>query len=133
MISKITNLLALLLLISLPLAAIAAPQVTNILNEPIPEKLDGSKHTVNEVRDAIARAARQRGWNVAPGKGNELLASILVRGRHYAEVSITYTAKDYSINYRDSRELKYNAAKNTIHRNYNKWVLNLSRTIKSHL
>jgi len=132
MFSRITKLLALALLVSLPLAAIAAPQVTNIQNEPIPQKLDGSKHTIKEVREGIARAAKQRGWTVAPGKGNELIASILVRNRHYAEVSITYTTTSYSIKYRDSRELKYNAAKNTIHRNYNRWILNLSKTIKSH-
>ncbi|WP_292255225.1 hypothetical protein, partial [Marinospirillum sp.] len=98
-----------------------------------PAKLDGSQRTIEQVRDGIATAARQRGWTVAPGQGNELIASILVRNRHYAEVSITYTVETFSIKYRDSRELNYNEARNTIHRNYNNWVITLSNDIKSHL
>jgi hypothetical protein len=132
MIKPFAKLLALLLLVSLPVVA-QARQVHNIENEAIPAKLDGSVRTVAEVRDGIARAARQRGWTVAPGEGNELIASILVRNRHYAEVSISYTADTFSIKYRDSRELNYNEARNTIHRNYNNWVITLSNDIKAHL
>lgn len=132
MFSRLAKLLVLVMLVSLPLAA-QARQIHNIENEAIPAKLDGSKRTITQVRDGIANAARQRGWTVEPGKGNELIASILVRNRHYAEVSITYTPETYSIKYRDSRELNYNEARNTIHRNYNNWVINLSNTIKSNL
>lgn len=132
MTKNLTKLLILVMLISLPMAA-QARQIMNIENEPVPMKLDGTSHTVEDVRDGIARGARQRGWNIIPGEGNELIASILVRERHYAEVTITYSKNTYSIRYRDSRQLKYNAARNTIHRNYNSWILNLSNSIKSHL
>lgn len=132
MFSRLAKLLVLIMLVSLPLAA-QARQIQNIENEAIPAKLDGSQRTIEQVRDGIATAARQRGWTVAPGQGNELIASILVRNRHYAEVSITYTVETFSIKYRDSRELNYNEARNTIHRNYNNWIITLSNDIKSHL
>lgn len=57
--------------------------------------------------------------------------SILVRGRHYAEVLIPYSSSAYSIHYSDSRVLDYDEKDQSIHRNYNKWVILLSQEIQS--
>ena len=54
----------------------------------------------------------------------------MVRSKHFAMVEIPYTVDKYSIIYRDSRELDYNAKWQRIHRNYNKWVINLSDSIQ---
>jgi hypothetical protein len=50
-----------------------------------------------------------------------------------AVVDITYTLDDYSINYRDSTNLKYNPGDNSIHSSYNKWVGNLRKAIDTQL
>jgi hypothetical protein len=63
---------------------------------------------------------------VEPGK---LSVSILVRGVHYAEVSIPYSSTSYSILYATSRELDANEKKRKIHGNYNKWVNSLNAEI----
>lgn len=59
--------------------------------------------------------------------------SILIRGRHYAEVIIPYSSSAYSIYYSDSRVLDYDERAQRIHRNYNKWVILLSQAIQGHL
>ena len=56
--------------------------------------------------------------------------SILVRGKHYAEVKIPFSLTNYSILYSDSRVLDYNEKKQRIHRNYNNWVINLNASIQ---
>ena len=57
-------------------------------------------------------------------------ASINVR-THKATVSIPYSAKGYSIEYKDSVNLGHKG--NNIHRNYNKWVTLLDRDIQQEL
>lgn len=115
-----------------PLHFAQAAEVLNLTDVAVPVKVDGSPHSAKEVQTAILNACRARGWTPRL-EGSTVVASILVRGKHYAEVAITYDAKKYSINYRDSRDLKYNAEKNTIHRNYNNWVARLSGTIQQNL
>ena len=58
-----------------------------------------------------------------------LSVSILVRGVHYAEVSIPFSDTNYSILYVTSRELEANEKKRKIHGNYNKWVASLNAEI----
>jgi len=115
-----------------PLQFVQAAEVLNLDDVAVPVKLDGSRHSAKEVQTAIINACRARGWTPRL-EGNTIVASILVRGKHYAEVGITYDANKYSIRYRDSRDLKYNAEKNSIHRNYNNWVARLSGTIQQNL
>ena len=84
-----------------------------------------------QLQQAILSALSNRGWKidrVNPGKVN---ASINVRGRHYAEIDVIYNPSGYLIRYRNSRELDYRDGK--IHRNYNRWVANLSNSILQEL
>jgi hypothetical protein len=96
-------------------------------------KLNGEQPTAAEVQGAIIRAARGRGWTPEAGGEGKIVASILVRGRHYAEVDIPFDSQAYSIRYRTSRELDYDERKQTIHGNYNKWVILLSRDINQQI
>lgn len=48
-----------------------------------------------------------------------------------AQVDIPYNAKAYSIQYKNSANLKYDGV--SIHSNYNGWVQNLDRAIQSRL
>jgi hypothetical protein len=45
-------------------------------------------------------------------------------------VDINYTTKGYSITYKDSADLKYDAEKGTIHEGYNKWIQRLDSNIR---
>ena len=60
----------------------------------------------------------------------------LVTGRldlrgHRAVVDVKYSAKDYSITYKDSTNLDYTGTQ--IHKNYNGWIENLDRDIRANL
>jgi hypothetical protein len=111
----------------------AAKPIENLIDVPVPVKLDGSKPTLEEVKNAIIAGCKRKGWKPVLGEGNQLICSILVRGRHFAEVEIPYSASEYSILYKNSRELDYNEDKQRIHRNYNKWVVLLSGAIQQEL
>ena len=113
--------------------ALAAKPIQNLIDIPVPAKIDGSSPSTEDVRSAIVAACKERRWVPILDENNNISCSILVRSRHFAEVEIPYTADTYSIIYKDSRELDYNEKKQRIHRNYNKWVLNLSDSIQRQL
>jgi hypothetical protein len=128
----IPALLGVLLLASLPGAAVADP-ILDLVNQPVPTRVDGSKLTLVEARGAIMKACMNRRWIPRAVEPDKLSASILIRGRHYAEVSIPFDGSSYSIIYVTSRELDADVKKNKIHRNYNKWVAVLNYEITRQL
>jgi hypothetical protein len=127
---KVYRALLLMIVSLVPAVVLAGQPILNLKDVAVPVRPDGSSYTVEEVQAAIIGGCRVKGWTPkieAPGR---ISASILVRGKHYAEVSITYTAAAYSIQYVTSRDLDYDEASQEIHRNYNKWVTLLSETIQ---
>lgn len=124
------RLLTVMLCLLVPLQARAGQPINDLLDVRVPAKLDGSAYSVEEVRRAIIAGTQRRGWTPRLEGGSKIIASILVRSKHYAEVEIAFTATSYSITYRDSRELDYDKDSREIHRNYNKWVSNLSESIQ---
>lgn len=85
---------------------------------------------MQDVELAIRRAAASLGWQIiprAPGRAEGMLA---LRD-HRAVVDITYDTKTYSIQYKDSSNLGYDGT--TIHANYNGWVQNLDKAIRTQL
>lgn len=125
-------LLGVLLLAIWPNAAIADP-ILDLVNQPVPSRVDGSKLTLAEARGAIMKACTNRRWIPRVLEPDKLSVSILIRGRHYAEVSIPFDRSSYSIIYVTSRELDADVKKNKIHRNYNKWVAVLNYEIARQL
>jgi hypothetical protein len=111
-------------------SAWAAKPIHNILDQPVPVRVDGSSPTLDEVRKAIIAGCQRRGWTAVLDGDAQVKCSILVRGKHYAEVAIPYSETKYSILYLDSRQLDYNEKRQRIHRNYNGWVIKLSGTIQ---
>ena len=84
--------------------------------------------TAAQVQAAIKRAGAGLGWSmrdVAPG---HIEARLPVRS-HIAVADILYNSKDFSIKYKDSTNLDYDAKDNTIHSNYNGWIQNLQKAI----
>ena len=65
-------------------------------------------------------------------KPGEIVGTLNIRS-HQAVVSIPYTAKSYSILYKDSTNLKYDASAQTIHENYASWIQRLDGAIRTRL
>jgi hypothetical protein len=141
--------------------ALAAPSVwagrtaplENIPSQPV-LRLDGKPLGLAAVRKVIIAGATSKGWQVQPVNGHAIQATLDVR-RHKAVVLISYSAKDYSIKYKNSAELNYVSADTVladndavkeimekreadktvlvsgelIHPNYNAWVKELSQAI----
>lgn len=111
----------------LTLAACKSTPIYNVDNSNVPSGL-----TINQVEKNIVKALVQKGWEVKANNGGMILAEIMVR-THTARIEITFNANQYSINYVDSTNLKYNAKKNTIHRSYNNWIIYIDRLIQAGL
>lgn len=119
---------ALLLWAAVPMTAVAGGQpVMNVTDAPV-NWTTGTPGPAAKVQTAILAALALKGWQgrvVSPG----VIQGVLLVRRHRAEIEITFDARKYSIKYVSSEELDYDAAKNTIHRNYNKWIILLQRVI----
>ena len=125
--------IALLLTIALtllPLVADAAKPIQDLIDVPVPVRVDGTYASFDEVQRAIIKGCTAKGWTPTLDGEGQILASILVRSRHFAEVEIQFSDRSYSITYKSSRNLDYNEKNRKIHRNYNKWVANLSASIQ---
>ena len=107
-----------------------AQKVLNIQKAPLSINKEIS---IKKMYKAIKNAGYRRGWQISKVSPGVAKAYINVRGRHQATVLITYSHNEYSINYKDSEHLKYNAQNNTIHKNYNSWVKNLDKDINFEL
>jgi len=119
-----------LLFVVSPLLVFAGSPIQDLLDNPVPIKPDGSMYSVEDVKNAIIKACQERGWTPKPDGDSKVIASILVRNKHYAEIEIAFTTSTYSIRYLSSRNLDYDEEHREIHRNYNKWVVMLSSSIQ---
>ncbi|MBH0195685.1 MAG: hypothetical protein HP494_08855 [Nitrospira sp.] len=69
---------------------------------------------------------------MAVAKPGEIIGTLNLRS-HQAVVSIPYTTKQYSILYKSSNNLKYDAATQTIHENYLAWIQRLDGAIRTRM
>ena len=138
----------LVVLLSLVLAVMTGCRTSpiyNIQDQYIATNIDG--HTEEDVKKAIIRAGGGLGWKMNADKPGHVLGTLYLRS-HIAIVDITYDLNKYSITYKDSTDLDYEAAGqqttdadgNTyvneteiIHSNYNGWIQNLDRAIQAQL
>ena len=86
--------------------------------------------SAQDVRAAIVKAGAGLGW-IMKDDGPGRLTGILNLRTHTAEVDIPYSANSYAIKYRSSVNLQARDGK--IHRNYNGWIQNLTRSINAQL
>lgn len=120
---KIFKLSAMIILAMVVLTGCRTANVYNVNNAPLQNKLSSEK-----VYDAIKMAGYKKGWIITKVKPGLAMGKISLR-THQAMVEIPYTAKSFSIVYKNSVDLKYDSAKGTIHKNYNGWVRNLEQAI----
>lgn len=62
--------------------------IENIVDRPVPVNVDGSARALEEVKAAIIEGCQAKRWSAVMDGGARIKCSILVRGRHYAEVII---------------------------------------------
>lgn len=115
------------------MSAIATPATAAPIIETVYSRVvtaSGKAQTSRQVETAISSASAHRGWKferVGPGK---LLGTLIVRGKHYVAIDVVYNSKEYTITYKDSKNMRYDAATKTIHKRYNSWIENLDNDIK---
>ena len=116
--------------INLLLVACTSKPILNINNSNVPTAINGERLSIEQVQRAIFSACARKGWSPRLIKPGLIEASISVRS-HQATVDIPFDTNSFSIHYKSSNNL--NADNDSIHRNYNNWVLKLSRTIQKEL
>ena len=116
--------------LALLLIGCAPMPVHNVDNAPV--NITNSNYDLSDVTKAIKAAGSGLGWQMKEESPGHIVGSLYLR-THVAIVDITYTLDDFSINYKDSTNLKYNASSNTIHKNYNGWIQNLTNAINVQL
>lgn len=117
----------LLALLTLLLVGCRTAPIYNVDRSPVPSS---AGLTVKQVGNVIEGVAVETGWSIERKTPGQMVGTLRLR-RHLAIVNITYDAKQFSIQYKDSRVLKYDGEK--IHRNYNNWIHKLQRRITARL
>lgn len=106
-------------------------QIYNVKDAPV-TTASGKTPSLEEIQKAIVTAGTGLNWRMAVVKPGLIVGTLSVRS-HMAIVNIAYDTKTYSITYKDSTNLKYDAEKQTIHENYRGWIQNLDNAIRSRL
>ncbi|MDH4236909.1 MAG: hypothetical protein OEV17_06645 [Nitrospira sp.] len=106
-------------------------QIYNVKDAPI-TTATGRTPSLEQMQKAIITAGVGLGWQMSVVKPGEIIGTLNLRS-HQAVVSITFTTKRYSITYKDSKNLKYDAATQTIHENYLAWIQRLDGAIRTRL
>ena len=104
------------------------PMVMNFEHEPIPASVDGKPYSLEVVQKAILKACRHKGWAASVVEEGKIIASLTIRSRHRAKISISFTSDSYSILYLDSTGLNYRNGR--IHSRYNHWISRLDAELK---
>jgi hypothetical protein len=104
--------------------------IQNVENQPIILPPGKKQPNMNEVTTAIMRAGTRLGWVMQPEGPGRVSGRIALR-THTAAIDVEHTTKSYTIKYRDSQNL--DAKDGMIHRNYNGWIQNLDKAIRSEL
>lgn len=145
-------------LLALPMQASARESVAIIDHLDVPVTTGtGKPMTADQVRTAISAAALSRKWEIAKSPSQEVITATLhVRGKHTAVVTIPYSTEKFSVKYQNSINLNYGIAdaspapapassiahvlssssqggQPVIHPFYNRWVQDLLQAIRTEL
>jgi len=112
--------------VAILLTACAPTPIRDIANAPI--NVSRANYDLSDVTSAIKSAGIGLGWQMKEETPGHIVGSLYLRS-YVAVVDIIYTLDDYSINYKDSTNLRYDAASNAIHSSYNRWIRNLAKQI----
>ena len=87
--------------------------------------------SLKDMEKAIRGACVQLKWKECKVIEPDHIEATLNVRTHSLVVNIYYSDKEYTIIYKDSKNLKYNGKK--IHSAYQKWILNLDKYIQTNL
>lgn len=88
---------------------------------------------LSDYRNAIIRAGANRGWAFEDAGPGHLVGKVAVRNKHFATVDVTFDQEGFSIAHQSSQNLRYDAANNQIHPNYNSWIRLLQKEIQTEI
>lgn len=106
-------------------------QIYQVKDAPV-QTATGKEVSLDQVQRAIIESGAKLGWIMALTKPGELQGTLNLRS-HTAIVTIPFSTKSYSILYKESTNLKYDADKQTIHGNYNGWIQRLDNEIRARM
>lgn len=94
--------------------------------------------TMGMVSNCIAAGAQKAGWQLERLDNDRFMATYYVKDKlgydeKAAFAEITYSTTSYRIEHSRTVELLYNEQKNTVHKNYNKWIRELDAAIQREL
>ena len=101
--------------------------IYNVDKSPIEKGMSSDK-----VYKAIKVAGNSKGWIITKVNSGLAMGKLNAR-KHQAIVEIPYTSNSFSIKYKNSLNLKYDAQAGQIHSNYNGWIQNLENAINFQL
>ena len=90
----------------------------------------GKSLSESQVRTAIIAGGANLGWRIGDVVPGHLEGTLTLR-EHIAVVDILYTGGSYAIRYKRSTNL--NERDGIIHSNYNGWIQNLYRAIRTQI
>ncbi|MBC7802420.1 MAG: hypothetical protein H7Y16_00975 [Candidatus Parcubacteria bacterium] len=105
----------------------AGAPVLNVISASIPPHPAAN---MENIEKAVIRAGLTLGWQMVP-KGPGRVEGVLTIRKHQAIIEVTFDARSYNINYKDSVNLDYRPNDRTIHSNYNGWIQNLDKAIRA--
>lgn len=113
--------LTLFLTVSLFIATLYADPILNI-DQPIRTL----KVTNEQLKNAITNAAQEQKWVVTP-EGEGQMSATYHKSDYMAKIAIKYAPTFYTINYADSKRMRYKVT--SIHPTYNKLIKALQANI----
>lgn len=127
--NRLAVLAALLLsLVALPAAAGGRPiPLVEVVDAPVMWSTPEAA-TLAQMQAAVLAGCAAKGWvgqAVEPGH----VHAVLTRPDYRAEIDILYSTSKLSIKYAASEGLDYNADRQLIHRNFNRWLTLLQQAI----
>ena len=126
-----TTLLLLSIMFVISMGCRGGGQIYQINNAPV-ESTAGKRLSLKKVQESILTAGAELGWKMVVARPGEIVGTLDIRS-HQAIISIPYNTSTYSILYKDSTNLMYDAAEQTIHANYGAWIYKLNSMIRMQL
>ena len=88
---------------------------------------------LQQMQQAVYTALQRYGWQLQSDNGSQIYARFNKQERHIVDIRIDYSERGFAIHHVTSQGLNYNQGRDSIHRNYNRWVRNLDQDIQSSL
>ncbi len=129
MLNRVLTTVGAVAVLGLSLPAAATPMLV------IPAQTISAQVTLEQVQKCVVNAAVKHQWQIVKKDSDSVLLRYSRNPKWAADVKVTFTTKQYKIDYVDSFGLKYKVVdgQGDIHRNYNRWVNNLNTTIQRNI